>query len=101
MENYDQMVEKVLEGDPRAQSALYRQFQPDMLRLANLWLPSPLLAEEAVNGGLAAMFTKFPQYVHEGAECLRKWITGFVMLEVMQTLRKAGRRSVLQFCLPF
>ena len=88
---FEEVLEAARRGSPPALGALYRQFQPGLLRLLNVIAPHQ--AEDLASDvwlEVVASLTRF-----SGDErCFRAWLATTARRRVIDAHRRAGRRSV-------
>ncbi len=84
-------VESLLEGSETEFRELVSTCQPAMLRLANVYAPSPAVAEEIVQESWVAVLDALPDY--RGHARLRTWICG-ILVNIARRYSQRERRAV-------
>lgn len=84
--NDSALVEKCLEGDSRAQRALFEKFAPKMLGVCMRYTKNMEQAEDVLQDGFVKVFTKLGHYKGDGS--LEGWIRRIVVNTALDEIRK-------------
>ncbi len=80
------LVKKCIEGDPRAQRALFEKFAPKMLGVCLRYTKDTDQAEDVLQDGFVKVFTKLSHY--KGGGSLEGWIRRIMVNTALDQIRK-------------
>lgn len=88
MEDYD-LVRECINGNPRAQKALFDKFAPKMFSVCLRYMKKTEEAEDALQDSFVKIFSKLPDFKNEGV--LEGWIRRIVVNSCLDQIRKNSK----------
>ena len=88
---FDEVLEEARRGSPPALGALYRQFQPGVLRLLNVIAPHH--AEDIASDVWLEVVASLSRFTGD-ERCFRGWLATTARRRVIDAHRRAGRQPV-------
>lgn len=85
----DQLIQKVLEGDAKAQEAFYRQFAPKMYAVSLRYAHDRDEANDILQEGFVKVFSNLVSYRHEGS--LEGWIRRTIVNTAINYYKKNAK----------
>lgn len=83
------MVKECVNGNPRAQRALFERFAPKMMTVCLRYAKDTEQAEDVMQDGFVKVFTKLGDFKLEGS--LEGWIRRVMVNTALDQIRKNGR----------
>ncbi len=80
------LVQRCIDGQPRAQRELYECFAPKMMGVCMRYAKSPARAEDMLQEGFIKVFQKLEKYQDKGS--LEGWIRRIMINTAIDTLRR-------------
>lgn len=82
----EQLINKCLKQDPKAQKALYEKYAPKMLGICMRYIKDRTNAEDVMIRGFLKVFEKMDQFNHSGS--FEGWIKRIMVNEALMFIRK-------------
>ena len=80
------LIKQCIDGNPRAQKALFDMFAPKMLSVCMRYVKDKMRAEDVLQDALVKIYSKLPEYKFEGV--FEGWIRRIVVNTCLDQLRK-------------